>query len=223
MKTIYDIFNKSPFSSLNEHGLKVEECINEVKPLVENFINGNFIEVGKAGKKISTLEHEADIIKNEVRENLPKSVFMPVSREDFLKLLHRQDNIADYCEDIAILLSMRNTVVIEPLKQDVLEFVDQVIETARMMMKITKSLHDLMETSFSGPKAKNVLTMIEDVGHLEWKSDTKKYKLVKKMFKYEDKIDPVSIVLFLKIFDVISGIADSSENASNALRLMVSK
>jgi uncharacterized protein len=223
MKSIYDIFRKSPFSALKEHILKVEECVDEVKPLIDHFINGNFEEVSKAGKKISTLEHEADIVKNAVRENLPNSVFMPVSREDFLKLIHRQDNIADYCEDIAILLSMRNTKVIEPIKEDIKDFVDQVIETARVMIKISKNFNDLMETSFSGPKANEILTMIEDVGHLEWKSDTKKYKLVKKMFEHEQESDPVSIVLFLKIFDVISGIADSAETASNALRLMVSK
>ena len=43
------------------------------------------------------------------------------------------------------------------------------------------------------------------------------------MFTLDNKIDPVSQVLFLKIFDVISGIADSAENTANALRLMISK
>ena len=223
MKTIYEIFRRSPFKSLNEHILKIEECIEEVRPLTKSFINGEFEKVGKISKKISKLEHQADIIKNEIREHLPKSVFMPVSREDLLKLLHRQDNIADHCEDLGVLLSIRNTKVIDAIKEDIEDFIDQVLEAAKMMIKISKHLHDLMETSFSGPKAEETLTMIEDVNHLEWKSDTKKYKLVKKMFEHENEIDPVSCVLFLKIFDVISGIADSAENASDALRLMISK
>ena len=116
-----------------------------------------------------------------------------------------------------------DTNVIDAIKEDIEDFIDQVLEAAKMMIKISKHLHDLMETSFSGPKAEETLTMIEDVNHLEWKSDTKKYKLVKKMFEHENEIDPVSCVLFLKIFDVISGIADSAENASDALRLMISK
>lgn len=148
---------------------------------------------------------------------------MPVSREDLLKLLHRQDNIADYCEDLAILLSIRKTPILEELKEDITSFYKQVILTAQQCVETSQKMHELMESSFSGPNVKTILEKIELVGQMEWKSDKKKFKLVKKMFDYEEKIDPVTIVLLLKIFDVISGIADSAENTCNALRLMISK
>tara|TARA_Y200000002_G_scaffold258407_1_gene214285 strand:+ start:79 stop:750 length:672 start_codon:yes stop_codon:yes gene_type:complete len=223
MKNIKDIFKKSPFGLLTLHITKVDECIKITRPVIEKFIAGDFKAVDDMFTDVTKKEHEADLIKDDIREHLPKSIFMPVSREDVLKLLHRQDSIADYCEDIAILLSVRNTVVIDELKEDFLDFAEQALSTAEVTVELVKKMHDLMESSFSGPSASDVLSQIENIGYLEWKSDKKKYKLVKKMFSLDKKIDPVSQVLFLKIFDVISGVADSAENTANALRLMISK
>lgn len=223
MKNIKDIFKKSPFGLLTVHIEKVNECLQLTRPLIIKFIEGDFEAVDNQFKEITKKEHEADLVKDDIREHLPKSIFMPVSREDVLKLLQRQDSIADYCEDIAILLSVRKTVVIDEIKDDFIEFVDQAISAADATIDLVKQMHELMESSFSGPSAEDVLTKIENIGYLEWKSDKKKYKLVKKMFTLDNKIDPVSQVLFLKIFDVISGIADSAENTANALRLMISK
>ena len=45
-------------------------------------------------RQISKQEHEADIIKNEIRNHLPKSIFLPVSRSDTLSFLKEQDAIA---------------------------------------------------------------------------------------------------------------------------------
>lgn len=223
MKDLIDIFSKSPFGLLEEHMAVVSECIHLVDPLIIDFTNGNFEGCEHKHNEISKKEHSADIIKNQIREHLPKSIFMPVSREDVLKLLERQDNIADCCEDVAILMTLRNTPVIEELREDIIHFSKKATDTARSVMNVTQKIRQLMESTFSGPRAEEVLTAIENIGQMEWETDTLKYKLVKKMFAFEDKIDSVSQVMFLKIFDVISGIADSAENTSNAIRLMISK
>ncbi|RAP26979.1 TIGR00153 family protein [Candidatus Marinamargulisbacteria bacterium SCGC AG-343-D04] len=223
MKELIDIFSKSPFGLLEEHMDVVSQCVDLVDPLIKQFVEGNTEECESLLKQISKKEHSADIIKDQIREHLPKSIFMPVSREDVLKLLQRQDNIADFCEDVAILVTVRNTPVIKELKEDIIYFSSKAINTAKEVNKVTRKIRELMETTFSGPRAEEVLTAIENIGQMEWETDTLKYKLVKKMFTLEDKIDPVTQVMFLKIFDVISGIADSAESTSNAIRLMISK
>lgn len=223
MKQLVDIFSKSPFGLLDEHMSKVAECTALIKPLSQAFADKDYEQVDSLKNRLSDYEHEADVIKDNIREHLPKSIFMPVSREDLLKLLKRQDSIADTCEDLAILYSVRKTPVHDALKADFLEFIDKVVETCSAVVEVTSSIKELMETTFSGPRAEKVLTLIENVGHLEWESDTKKYDLVKKMFTYDNEIDPVTQVMFLKIFDVISGIADCAEDTSNAIRLMISK
>ncbi len=162
MKNIKDIFKKSPFGLLTLHIEKVNECILLTKPIILKFIEGDHDAVNEMFENVTKKEHEADLIKDDIREHLPKSIFMPVSREDVLKLLHRQDTIADYCEDIAILLSVRKTMVIDELKDDFIDFVDQAISAAEVTVELVKQMHDLMESSFSGPSAEDVLAQIEN-------------------------------------------------------------
>ena len=223
MKQITDIFSKSPFGLLEEHMQKVSECLIEIPTLVEAFVNGNSEVIESLLKTISELEHGADTIKDQIREHLPKSIFMPVSREDLLKLLHRQDNIADCCEDLAFLISVRNTPVIDELKTDIKEFTTASVNCASSVMEVTKNIKELMESTFSGPKAEEVLTLIENVGQMEWKTDQLQHGLIKKMFSFDDKIDPVSQIMLLKIFEAISNLSDTAEDTSNAMRLMISK
>ncbi len=223
MKKVFDIFMKSPFGLVYEHRKMVHACVSLLPELMESFIDGRQSDVKTIGKQISDSEHQADLIKNQIREHLPKNIFMPVSREDLLKLLHRQDNIADCCEDVGILLSLRSTPVIDDIKEDVRDFYEHVVNTANESFLVTEKIKDLMESSFSGPSAEEVLTRIENVEEMEWRADKKKYHLLKKMFSFESKIDPVTITMFIKIFDVLSGVAHNSDNSLNALRLMISK
>ena len=51
--------------------------------------------------QIEALEHEADNMKKEIRLHMPKSLFMPVPREDLLELLLVQDKIANRTKDVS--------------------------------------------------------------------------------------------------------------------------
>ena len=223
MKEIYNIFTKSPFAQLSEHMDYVHQCVEQIQPLMDLFVNGEVDQMSAAVASIQTAENLADTVKSKIREHLPKSIFMPVSREDVLKLLHRQDNIADHCQDLSILISVRSTPVLDELKPDILSFTQKSLEATQKVKELSERTQALMETSFSGPQAEQVLALIEEIGDIETQTDRIKYDLVKKMFELESKIDPVSVVLFLKIFDAISHIADSAENVANTYRLMISK
>ena len=86
-----NLFARSPFGPLQEHQHKVEECAELVPSLMEACLQGNQQQVAELAKQISALEGEADDIKNQVRDQLPRSLFMPVSRSDVLQVLAAQD------------------------------------------------------------------------------------------------------------------------------------
>ena len=67
MTIISKLFGKSPFEPLYQHMLKVKECVDLVKPLMESFINGEQDKVEKYAKQIFKAEHKADLVKKEIR------------------------------------------------------------------------------------------------------------------------------------------------------------
>ncbi len=84
--------------------LRVYKGIKHLTPLVEGMIESDQKKILLAQKKITKGEHDADEMKKELRNHLPKGLFMPVDRRDVLDVLLRQDIIANQGKDIAGLI-----------------------------------------------------------------------------------------------------------------------
>ena len=119
------LFRRSPFTTLQQHMRVVVQCVDEVPGLFEALTSERRAEIVTIKDRIFALEEQADQIKNQLREQLPRSLFMPVDRRDLLDVLDMQDSIADVSQDIAGLLVERSMVVPEPLKESLLPFVQK--------------------------------------------------------------------------------------------------
>lgn len=221
MGILSSLFGKSPFGALLEHTKKVHECVKLVLPLIESLLKNEFDKLEDHHNEIARLEHEADVIKTEIRRGLGKSYFLAVDRSDLLHFLHTQDEIADAAEDIAVLCTMRNTKIPPVLHDDVLKYVQSAIQMSKQLLGAAESMNDLVESAFGGPEAEKVLLDIEALNRQEWEVDRAARRLLKKMFTIEDQIDPVDILLCMKIFKEVGKMANHAENTGENLALMI--
>jgi predicted phosphate transport protein (TIGR00153 family) len=221
MSIISKLFGKSPFEPLYQHMLKVKACVDLVRPLMDAFLKGEEVKVRDVARKIFKAEHDADIVKKNIRSSLPKSIFLPVARGDILRFLKEQDNIADSAEDLAALLMLRKTPVPEELKEKIKDFVDKVLETYEVAMIVSSEIKLLAETSFGGEEAHKVMELIEQLKVKEWEADKAQMTAAKKMFSIEKKIDPVSVMMWMHIFSELGTLANHAENAGDQMRLML--
>jgi predicted phosphate transport protein (TIGR00153 family) len=74
------------------------------RPFFSAAVAGDWEEAREVRNEIEALEQEADDLKKKIRLNLPKSLFMPVPREDLLELLLVQDKIANRTRDVSSLI-----------------------------------------------------------------------------------------------------------------------
>ena len=221
MPLLDKLFGKSPFGPIIEHAKKVYECIDLVNPVIKAWLNEDWKQIEKLRKEVSRKEHEADKMKITIRSNLPKSLFYPVPRGDLLRILQNQDNIADAVEDLCVVLSLRKTKIPKPLTDDFQDFANQVIETAQMLLKANEELETLLEASFTGPHTEKVLKIVDEIGTLEWKCDTKGHDLVKKLISMEDTLDPLTIIFIMKIIEVLGNLSNHAENCGDNLRHLI--
>ena len=221
MTLIKQLFGKTPFGPLVAHTKKVNECVKLVKPLVEALLKEDQEELGRLQDRVSKLEYEADLIKHEIREDLPRRFFLPVAREDLELFLHCQDSIADNVEDLAVILSLRNTKVHPELVAELNAFVDQVLQTSDTLMAAAEEMQNLAETSFGGAEAETVLEQIKNLGEDEWKADRMQRKLSRHIYRIESELDPVTILFYEKILRSLSSIANAAENTGDLLRQMI--
>src|ERR1700733_10600633 len=120
MLTIARLFGKSPFSPLQTHMNKVASCVERLASIFEILHKKDREKIQKLVDELCKLEHEADITKNDIRNHLPKSIFLPIDRGHFLEILALQDSIADKTEDIGILLTLRPLASFNNFKEDLL-------------------------------------------------------------------------------------------------------
>src|ERR1700738_4264174 len=99
-KTIVNLFGRSPFAPIESHMEKVTDCVHLLPEFFAALEAQNFGRMEEMMEKISSLEHQADLLKNDIRNHLPKSLFLPVDRMNLLEILSLQDRIADRVEDV---------------------------------------------------------------------------------------------------------------------------
>lgn len=221
MSLIKELFGRSPFGPLVEHTKKVHECVQLVRPILEAVVREDYEEVHSLQDKVSRLEYEADKIKHEVREHLPRRYFLPVAREELDAFLHCQDSIADSAEDFAVILIIRNTKIHPDLTDEFFAFADHVLQMGNTLMVAAEELTNLAETSFGGAEANKVLDLIGGLGEEEWKADRMERKLSRHIYSLESGLDPVTIIFYEKMLGALSAIANAAENTGDLLRQMI--
>lgn len=223
MRTIVGLFGRSPFGPLAEHTERVHDTVMLIRPLFEAFLAGDRDRTQDIYEQICRLEQEADTIKNEIRDHLPKSLFLPVNRADVLMFLKEQDALADGAEDLGVIMTMRRTPVPEEMAEPILAFVDQVIRTSEVWYETVKELPALQEASFTGPEVGQTIASIIRVSDLEREADEQQAGVTKMLFARETELGAVSVFFWMNIFKTLGSVANHAENSADLLRLMLAR
>ena len=221
MINIASIFADSPFKPLREHMDKVVESVAPLNDFFEALFQEDYSKVEKIQQQVIQAEKEADSIKNEVRNYLPRNIFMPINRRDLLEMLDMQDSIADVAQDIVILLNIRKMKLPEELSQDVIHFVKKSQDVCYLARGLTQEFGDVIESGFGRHEIKKLLEMIDNVSIAETEADNLEDALVRKLYEVEEKMNSVDAVFWYKIFELIGDISDFSKKTGNRLRLMI--
>jgi len=214
---------KSPFGQLLEHMEKVRECTDILGKGLIKYYNGDYKGFSDLAKKVSEIEHEADMIKRNLRNHLPTSLFMPVDKGKFMWALREQDKILDHAENLVKMLDMRHTKIPKELQEVFISHLKLVMKTVDAMQDAVGNVRDLVETSFVKREREQTKKYIYKVHELEWKADQKKYEMTRGIYNLEKKLDPMDVYHLLKIADWVDDIADHAENVADWIRAMIAK
>jgi len=219
-RSLSELFGRSPFEPLQEHSERVKDTVQYLRPLFKSLDEGDEEKFNELCNSINQAEHEADIVKNRFRSETPKWLFLPVNRRDLLELISTQDSVADKVQDVAVLLGLRKLKIHKEMKKGLFEFIDRVLETWDKSSEIISRLDDILESSFSGTEAKRVLAMIVELGEIEHESDEAGKQVAKKVFELEEKLDPISVIMWSRVLTRVGDVANHSENIGNHIRLL---
>jgi len=215
------LFGRSPFVPLQLHLDKIADCVEASVALIERIRTGDTTNIVEEALAISKLEHKADLVKNEIRNNLPRGLFMAIDRGQLLEILSLQDSIADKGEDIAVLMSIRPVKILDELSEPLKEYIAGNIDAFHKAKGVMRELDALIESGFGGTEATRVETMIEEVAHKEHECDIMQRKLMKMVLDHEEDLSMGDFFVWQRLLHEIASISNLSEKLANRIRMLL--
>ena len=217
-----NIFGKSPVKPLEKHIGIAFRCAKQLHAFFAAAAKGNWEKAQSVRNEIERLEHEADDLKKKIRLGLPKSLFMPVPREDLLELLLVQDKIANRTRDVSGIVMGRKMQIPAEIAEQFLEFVDRNVDAAKQARKSVRELDELFTAGFRGAEVDLVEAMIEELDQIETDTDDKQAALRGALFAIEDTLNPIDAVFMYQVIELTGEIADMAERVGRRLELLLS-
>lgn len=221
--SILSMFGRSPISSLEEHMVKVNACAEALLPFFDAILEQDWKRATQVQMHITNLEHEADVIKKDLRLHLPKSLFLPVPRSDLLELLTIQDSVANRAKDIAGLILGRHMEIPAILAPEIRKFLLRSIDASSQATQAIEELDDLLETGFQGSEVQIVEEMINKLDQIEHDTDEMQIKIRRHLFDIENTLPPVPTIFLYKIIEWIGDLADRAQQVGERMQLLLAR
>ncbi len=215
------IFGQSPVQPLQTHIEKVYECVTQLMPYFEAVFAKDWDKATNIRKTISRYEGEADTLKKEIRLNMPKGIFLPVSRRDLLEMLTMQDKIANKAKDISGLVLGRKMNFPDDLHEPYMRFIDRSIAACAQAVTTVNELDELLEAGFRGAELEIVESMLIKLGDIESETDTIQIEVRSLLLAQEKNLPPVDVMFTYKIIEATGDLGDLAQRVGSRLELML--
>ena len=225
---LFYTFVKNPFESLEPFTAKIQEGVEVLKQAVRAYMDEDEEEFDKLSEKVCQIEHEADKIKREIRNSLPKGIFMPVDRFQFFFLIKELDKILDSAEDVVVWLSFKRGVILKEVRKEFLTLLEISTTSVPILMRAIRLLPRAV--GFIKKDKQLLKEIIREVRQKEWESDQIAQCIVKTIFNLPHVdcavgkgVDCLTIHHLLETTKYIGNIADHAENAVDIIRVMIAE
>lgn len=161
--------------------------------------------------KMHQLEHEADMNRHSMIEQLAKEFIPPIEREDIVALAQELDNVVDSIDDVVLRVYMFD---IERIPSEAQRFTELII-------RCTEALYEALAELRNFKKSQTLKDMLITVNNIESEGDALHSKSVHDLFKIGD--DPLIVLSWMKIFDGCEDCLDACEDAVDIIESIVMK
>ena len=218
---ISKIFGASPVGPIQEHMELCYKAAKELIPFIDFAAKGDWEQAQISRERIVELENEADEIKKQIRSHLPKSMFMPVAREDLLELVLVQDRIPNRVRDVSGLVIGRELQIPATMHDSFLAFVSRNVDAAKKARKTIRELDELYETGFRGAEVKLVESLVDELDQIENDTDDMQAGLRTQLYAMEKDLPPIDVMFLYRVIEVTGDIGDMAERIGRRLEVMI--
>ena len=221
MSTIGKLFGRSPFNLLQRHMDQAGRCVEKMGEALEAFETEEFDSLPAFATEVSRLEHEADQIRNDIRNHLLRRFFMPVDRGHVLRILSQQDSLADTAEDVCVLLTMKPIRIPDELRESFGKYRELAMKAVHLAGSIVDELDELVETGFGGAEAEKIRGLCRDVAYTEHEADVVAHEFVRGIYARDTEMTHGEFHLWMRLTRTLSDLPNTAENLADSIVMVL--
>jgi predicted phosphate transport protein (TIGR00153 family) len=217
---ISEVISNSPLALLERH---VGVCVDCVERLPLYFAEAQANRWGRASdvrEEICRFEGLADELKQDVRGNLPRGLWMSVSRADLLELVRVQDKMANGVKEVSGISLGRQLAFPAAMTSEVADFIDVVVEVSRVVVKIIGATRELSRSAFGTRQTNVILDFVSQVEADERRSDEMQAALRARLKEHEAELSAVDAIFLYQLLSAIGDIADNAEKVAHRAQII---
>ena len=217
---ISEVISNSPLALLERHAGVCVDCVERL-PLY--FAEAQANRWGRANdvrEEICRFEGLADELKQDVRSNLPRGLWMSVSRADLLELVRVQDKMANGVKEVSGISLGRQLAFPAAMTSEVADFIDVVVQVSRVVVKIIGATRELSRSAFGTRQTNVILDFVSQVEADERRSDEMQATLRARLREYEAELSAVDAIFLYQLLAAIGDIADNAEKVAHRAQII---
>ena len=152
---------ESPFTGLREHMKVGDESVSRLSDFLIAVTEKDWTAAQEYRNAIVDLENQADDIKNNIRNNLPKSLFMSVSRQDLLDLVMTMDGIPNAAKDISGIMIGRKMEIPSKITEQFIDCSKAAIKAANKDCEPVRKADEQQKNGYGSNVAAALSTIVE--------------------------------------------------------------
>ncbi|HJL79976.1 MAG: TIGR00153 family protein [Gammaproteobacteria bacterium] len=222
-KSFLGILAESPFTGLQEHMSVGDASVSRLDDFLVAVSQNDWTTAKECREAIIDLENRADDIKNNIRNNLPKSLFMSVSRQDLLDLVMTMDGIPNSAKDISGIMIGRKMKIPSQVNEQFIACSKAAIKAANQACEAVRRVDEMQKSGFGSNDAAALSDLVSNLEQIEKENDELEIALRNQLFECEKEFDPLDMMFFYDIINKIGSLADISQTVGHLLVRLVSR
>jgi predicted phosphate transport protein (TIGR00153 family) len=212
--------DRSPLDGLTEHYDKIHECAELIQEALECYVGGtgcrDFQEVTA---RVDELEDQADKIKRQIRNHLPRRLFMPVDKTLFLNYTNAQDNILDSAQEAMHWLAMRRMDIPAQFQKPLVELIADVCFTTDLLgPALSSTLGLIYHQHLDRPGAKERFCSVRHQRHKVFRDKNTLAAAI-----YNADMEFKDIYQLIHFIERLADMSHNSEKCADILRAMIAR
>ena len=219
-RTLSDLISKSPFGPIQVHMEKSKQCAEELIVYIDAASSNDWDKATESRQKIIQLEKDADELKAETRDLLPKGLFLFVPRGDLLDLIGLADEIPNTIKDVSGLMFGRKMIIPSQISTSFKEFSIEAVSAVTTASAAIDQLTEVSRLAFGSKASTELDKIISSLDSQEREIDQLEIVVRQQLFDIEKDFPPIDVMFLYDVINKIGELADRAEQLGHRLTLI---